>query len=82
MASQKEAQEALCLIRLYIRSYFANRKNGDKLDSVMSCWRDTVRGCPQGSSFGPLMWNIFQNDLPVNPTVRLAIYICLCTVCQ
>jgi len=22
-----------------------------------------VRGCPQGSSFGPLLWNIFQNDM-------------------
>ena len=21
------------------------------------------RGCPQGSSFGPLSWNLFQNDM-------------------
>ena len=21
------------------------------------------RGCPQGSSFGPLLWNLFQNDM-------------------
>ena len=21
------------------------------------------RGCPQGSSFGPSLWNLFQNDM-------------------
>ena len=21
------------------------------------------RGCPQGSSFGPLLWNLFHNDM-------------------
>ena len=32
----------------------------------MSDWRKTERGCPQESNFGPLMWNIFQNDLMYN----------------
>ena len=27
----------------------------------MSSWKDAVTGCPQGSSFGPQLWNIFQN---------------------
>ena len=33
---------------------------------AMSDWRKTVRGCPQGSNFGSLMWNISQNDLMHN----------------
>ena len=32
----------------------------------MSDWRKTKKGCPQGSNFGPLMWNIFQNELMYN----------------
>ena len=46
-----------------MRSYFTNRQNRVKLDSVVSRWKDAARGCPQGSSFGPLLWNIFQNDM-------------------
>ena len=46
-----------------MRSYFTNRQNRVKLDSVVSEWKDATRGCPQGSSFGPLLWNIFQNDM-------------------
>ena len=46
-----------------MRSYFSNRQNRVKLNGVTSNWKDAVRGCPQGSSFGPLLWNIFQNDM-------------------
>ena len=53
------SEQALCLMR----SYFTNKQNRVKLNSVVSEWKDMRRGCPQGSSFGPLLWNIFQNDL-------------------
>ena len=46
-----------------VRSYFSQRKNRIRLESVTSQWRDVVRSCPQGSTFGPLLWNVFQNDL-------------------
>ena len=47
-----------------IRSFFENRQNRVKLGEITSDWIKTKRGCPQGSSFGPLLWNMFQNDLP------------------
>ena len=53
------SEESLSLMR----SYFSNRQNRVKLNGVTSSWKDAVRGCPQGSSFGPLLWNIFQNDM-------------------
>ncbi|PFX24165.1 putative RNA-directed DNA polymerase from transposon BS [Stylophora pistillata] len=40
-----------------------SKRNRVKLGPVTSQWKDTIRGCPQGSSFGPLLWNSFQNDL-------------------
>ena len=52
-------EESLSLMR----SYFSKRQNRVKLNGVTSSWKDAVRGCPQGSSFGPLLWNIFQNDM-------------------
>lgn len=46
-----------------LRSYFKNRMNRVKLGSATSTWKTLERGCPQGSTFGPMLWNIFQNDL-------------------
>ena len=46
-----------------ITSYFEQRQNRVKLGNIRSEWKETTRACPQGSAFGPMLWNIFQNDL-------------------
>ena len=46
-----------------MRSFFDNRINRVKLNNATSEWKEMERGCPQGSSLGPLLWNMFQNDM-------------------
>ena len=46
-----------------MRSYFEDRKNRVKVNGAVGSWKEQLRDCPQGSSFGPLLWNLFQNDL-------------------
>ena len=45
-----------------IRSYLNDRYSRGKLSSIRSGLK-TSRGGPQGSSFGPLLWNLFQKDM-------------------
>ena len=46
-----------------IRSFFSDRFNRVKLNQNTSEWKFMRRGCPQGTAFGPLLWNMFQNDM-------------------
>ena len=51
-----------------MRSFFENRQNRVRLGGITIDWVRMKRGCPQGSAFGPLLWNPFQNDLSLHVT--------------
>ena len=58
-----------------LNSYLSDRYNRVRLgSSVTSGWKSVVRGCPQGSSLGPLIWNIFQNHLVYNIDANISMY--------
>ena len=49
--------------RKHWNTYLKGRKQGVKIDDIVSEFLEILSGVPQGSILGPILFNIFINDI-------------------